>query len=75
MTKRKRKGYTNLMKDMASTSKWFTEKRKHHTHALMKEMASASKWFTEYWIILAIIFVTVASVGIYFQWILTTLSP
>jgi len=62
------------MKDMVSVSKWFMEKQKRHTNALMKEMVSARKWFTEYWFILAVIFMAVASWGIYFQWILSTLS-
>jgi hypothetical protein len=35
----------------------------------------AHKWFTKYWIIPAVIFISAVSVWIYFQWILTTLSP
>jgi len=75
-----------LMKKIVSTRKWFTaywirimprrnKNRKRRTHIPLKKMVGVRKWFMEYWFILAVIFIAVASWVIYFQWILTALSP
>jgi len=54
------------------TSTWIWLHQLRKKGAVLKH---AHKWFTEYWTMLAIIFIVVASMAIYFLWILSTFSP
>ena len=50
-------------------------KRRRRTRVLAKEMVIASEWLKEYWLVLCIVLMAVASVVAYYYWFVNTLPP